>query len=109
MAEAIDDAFARWDRSHLHEFVLADGTRLSVPDPDWDEPDAVLDDGRTKLSRLASGEQFVYTFDLGDGWAHVCTVGESWIDPVDALGFIPEGPLPYWGGGRSPTSTGGVG
>jgi hypothetical protein len=25
LAEAIDDAFARWDRNHLHEFMLADG------------------------------------------------------------------------------------
>ena len=27
LATAIDDAFARWDRAHLHEFRLADGTR----------------------------------------------------------------------------------
>src|SRR5206468_2827930 len=27
LATAIDDAFARWDRAHLHEFDLADGTR----------------------------------------------------------------------------------
>jgi hypothetical protein len=25
LADAIDDAFARWDRSHLQEFILADG------------------------------------------------------------------------------------
>ena len=102
LAEAIDDAFARWDRSHLHEFVLADGTRLSVPDPDEDEPDLVLDDASTKLSRLERGEQFVYTFDLGDDWAHLCTVGDGWIDPVDELGVVPEAPLPYWGWGEIP-------
>ena len=28
LASAIDDAFARWDRSHLREFELADGTRI---------------------------------------------------------------------------------
>ena len=28
LATAIDGAFARWDRAHLHEFRLADGTRL---------------------------------------------------------------------------------
>ncbi len=102
LAEAIDDAFARWDRSHLHEFALSDGTRISVPDPDWDDPDSVLDDARTRLSRLERGDEFVYTFDLGDDWAHVCTVGESWIDPVDELGFMPEAPLPYWGWGEIP-------
>src|SRR5260370_38651972 len=30
LATAIDDAFARWDRSHLHEFELADGTRIGL-------------------------------------------------------------------------------
>jgi hypothetical protein len=28
LATAIDDAFARWDRSHLHQFELVDGTRI---------------------------------------------------------------------------------
>src|SRR6266568_2900149 len=31
LAEAIDDAFARWDRAHLHDFTLADGTWLTTP------------------------------------------------------------------------------
>ena len=31
LANAIDDAFARWDRSHLQEFTLADGRRLRDP------------------------------------------------------------------------------
>jgi hypothetical protein len=31
LAGAIDDAFARWDRSHLQEFTLADQTRLCLP------------------------------------------------------------------------------
>ena len=34
LASAIDDAFARWDRSHLHEFELEDGTRIGTPGPD---------------------------------------------------------------------------
>ena len=80
LAEAIDDAFARWDRGHLHDFVLADdpgsrtGSRLGRP--------GELDDGSTALSRLERGEQFVYSFDLGDGRAHLCTVGDTWIDPA---------------------------
>ena len=32
---AIDDAFARWDRSHLHEFILAGGTVIT-PARWWD-------------------------------------------------------------------------
>src|SRR5580704_9049879 len=74
LADAIDDAFARWDRSHLQEFELADNTRLAFPDPEWDDLiDAkTLDFRRVKLSRLDLGEQFVYVFDLGDDWAHLC-------------------------------------
>jgi hypothetical protein len=49
LSDAIDDAFARWDRAHLHEFRLLDGTRIGRPDPDWDDDEAVVDDRRTKL------------------------------------------------------------
>jgi hypothetical protein len=33
LADAIDDAFARWDRSHLQEFTRDDGTRLCGSGP----------------------------------------------------------------------------
>jgi hypothetical protein len=104
LADAIDDAFARWDRSHLQEFELADNTRLAFPDPEWDDLiDAkTLDFRRVKLSRLDPGEQFVYVFDLGDDWAHLCTVGPQRLDPLDTLGIVPERPLPYWGWGEIP-------
>ncbi len=65
LAAAIDDAFSRWDRAHLHEFRLADGTRLTTPYGDDDELGPSLDDRRTRLSRLRPGEPFLYTFDLG--------------------------------------------
>ena len=52
LATSIDDAFSRWDRAHLHEFRLADGTRLTTPYGDDDELGPSLDDRRTKLSRL---------------------------------------------------------
>lgn len=104
LADAIDDAFARWDRSHLQEFILADRTRLSVPDPEWDDIDDVenLDFRRVRLSRLKPGEQFVYVFDLGDDWAHLCTVAPQRVDPLDTLGIEPDRPLPYWGWGDIP-------
>ncbi len=57
---------------------------------------------RVKLSRLRPGEQFVYVFDLGDDWAHLCTVGAQRIDPVEALWILPDKPLPYWGWGDIP-------
>ena len=104
LADAIDDAFARWDRSHLQEFTLPDGVRLSMPDPEWDDlDDAVTEDyRRVRLSMLQPGEQFVYVFDLGDDWTHLCTVGPQRIDPVETLGILPDRPLPYWGWGDIP-------
>ncbi len=41
-------------------------------------------------------------FDLGDDWAHLCTVGARRIDPVEGLGILPDTPLPYWGWGDIP-------
>jgi hypothetical protein len=106
LAEAIDDAFARWDRAHLHEFELADGMRLTTPYEEWDSVSPVADDRRTKLSRLKPGEQFVYVFDLGDGWTHLCTVEPERIDPLDALGIIPAVPVSHWGWGDIPDQYG---
>lgn len=86
LATAIDDAFARWDRSHLHMFDLSAPGGLLV-DGYWDDPP---NDSRigadVKLSILKGGQQFAYVFDLGDNWAHLCTVGPERIDPLDSLG-----------------------
>jgi hypothetical protein len=43
LATAIDDAFARWDRSHGHEFQLGNGTRIGTPDPEWDGDEPTSD------------------------------------------------------------------
>ena len=32
-----------------------------------------------------------------DDWTHLCTVAEQRIDPLEALGIVPDRPLPYWG------------
>src|SRR6266568_2401456 len=66
LATAIDAAFARWDLSHLHEFELPSEVRIGPLDPD---DEGTLDEGRDVLSRLAAGQQLVYSFDLGDDWA----------------------------------------
>jgi Plasmid pRiA4b ORF-3-like protein len=107
LAAAIDDAFARWDHSHLHEFTLEDGTLIS---PAWswdgDEPGGALDSTRFTLSRLRPGERFGYVFDLGDRWQHLCTVDERRVDPVETLGIKPDKPLPCWGWGDIPDQYG---
>lgn len=103
-AEAIDDAFARWDRSHLHEFTLPGGTRVTEwrflddvdPAHEWDA-DAVT------LGRLLKlGDELGYVFDLGDNWRHTCTVGEELIDPAEVIGPGVTAPLPFWGWGSIP-------
>ena len=106
LADAIDDAFARWDRAHLHEFTLADGSRLTTPYVDWEEFGPVIDDRRERLSRLDLGEQFAYVFDLGDYWAHLCTVGPKRVDPFETLGIVPHRPMPFFGWGDIPDQYG---
>lgn len=105
LATAIDDAFARWDRSHLHEFEIGD-TQLIGPIVWEDAPENAQRSDQVRLSRLGLGEQFVYTFDLGDDWTHLCTVGPARIDPAETLGIVPETPLPYWGWGAIPDQYG---
>ncbi len=106
LATAIDDAFARWDRAHLHTFDLGESGGLLI-DQYWDDPpsDSRVDDA-VNLSLLLAGQQFVYVFDLGDNWAHLCTVGPERIDPLDTLGIIPDRPMPYWGWGGIPDQYG---
>lgn len=106
LAEAIDDAFGRWDLNHLHEFVLQDGTCLGSPDPEWDEERVIADARRTTLSRLALGERFAYVFDLGDYWTHLCTVAPKRVDPLDLLGVIPPRPAAMFGWGDIPDQHG---
>jgi pRiA4b ORF-3-like protein len=103
LSAAIDDAFARWDRSHLHEFEFKDGTRIGIADPDDDE---LLDEQHLNLSRLKPGDHFIYVFDLGDDWAHLCTIGSAPIDPVETFGLVPDRPLPYFGWGTIPDQYG---
>lgn len=105
LAEAIDTAFARWDRAHLCKFELSDGRAIGQPEFD-DFDQGFLDAAATKLSTLSLGEQFVYEFDFGDGWTHLCTVGPELIEPEDELGIVPRSPLAYLGWGDIPDQYG---
>jgi hypothetical protein len=108
-ADAVDTAFGRWDFAHLHTFDLADGTLLIGPGQAWEDPPedrpAQLSDA-VRLSRLTAGEQFAYTFDMGDDWTHLCTVAESRVDPYEAYGMLPARPVPLWGWGDLPDQYG---
>ena len=105
-AAAIDDAFARWDRAHLHQFWFLDGYRAGEPDDDDFDPDSLLDEQLTNLSRLKPGEQTVYQFDFGDDWLYLCTVEQGFIDPAEMLGIVPPRPLAYRGWGTIPDQYG---
>ena len=102
LATAIDDAFARWDRAHLHMFDFGDPAGLLV-DQNWEDPPQLSRvDAAVKLGVLKPGQQFIYVFDLGDNWTHLCEVGVERIDPMDTLGVTPHRPTPYWGWGMLP-------
>ena len=106
LAAAIDEAFGRYDLAHLHEFRLADGSRLTTPYEDEEELGPAADDRKIRLSSLAPGDQFIYVFDLGDDWTHLCTVARERIDPVEELGTLPDRPLAYFGWGDLPDQYG---
>ena len=103
LATAIDVSFGRWDLSHLWQFELAGHIYVAPEHPDWEsgESDTVLP-STSRLSRLVAGDEFVYEFDLGDSWLHICRVAEGRIDPSEVLGDVPAEPTAYDGWGILP-------
>ena len=114
LADAVNDAFARWDRSHLSVFTLADGRMVTDEETGSEMAGSIggpirvpLDIGAAKVARvLAPGAEFQFTFDLGDNWTHRCVVGKEKIDPVEVLGIRPNAPMPYSGWGSIPDQYG---
>lgn len=106
-AEAIDVAFARWDRAHLHVFELADDRRIGYPDDSFGSDLEWLDHAKLKVAReLAPGDEFEYVFDLGDNWQHRCVVQDEKADPVQEYGIVPDVPVAIWGWGSIPDQYG---
>lgn len=114
LANAINDAFARWDRSHLSMFSLADGRVITDEETGAEMAASVggpviapIDIDMAKVVRTVEpGAEFQFTFDLGDAWTHRCVVGEAKVDPMEVLGIRPDVPLPYWGWGSIPDQYG---
>jgi hypothetical protein len=114
LANAVNQAFARWDRSHLSVFTLADGRVVTDGETGAEMAESIggpiraaLDIETAKVARvLQPGGEFQFTFDLGDNWTHRCLIGEEKIDPLDVLGIRPDSPLPYWGWGSVPDQYG---
>lgn len=101
LAEAIDVAFARWDRSHLYVFELPDGRRYFPDEESVAEMGGTSVAGTAGLANLGIEPegQFTYVFDLGDHWTHVCSVRAVDVDPEDVWGEPPPGPavIDAWG------------
>jgi hypothetical protein len=115
LATAIDGAFARWDRSHLCQFTLADGTVVTdegtgdqlLETPFGPVPTAPLVLGRAKVADVVKpGDEFSYVFDFGDDWTHACTVEAAKVDPKEVVGVVPKVPTPTWGWGSIPDQYG---
>jgi hypothetical protein len=107
LAEAIDDAFARWDVAHLHAFELGDGRLVGLPDEDPLREPRWLDDRAVEVvEAVEPGEHFTYTFDLAEHWRHCCRVLEGTSDPLAEYGVRPRRPAIVWGWGWIPDQYG---
>jgi len=80
LADAVNDAFARWDRAHLSMFILADGrvvtdveTGTEMAGSSTGPIRTTLDIEATTVARVLDPEaEFQFTFDLGDNCPPVC-------------------------------------
>lgn len=114
LAEAINSAFARWDLGHLSVFTLNDGSIITdefsaeeLGSSEFGPIRETLDYTRAKVvSTVEPGDEFQFTFDLGDDWVHRCTVGTREVDPLSMFGDEPDRPVAYWGWGAMPDQYG---
>jgi hypothetical protein len=109
LAETIDAAFARWDRTHLHAFELPDGRLVGLPDsgpPLGDAPRWLDHRAVEVLAAVGPGDRFAYTFDLMAGWRHDCRVLEEAVDPLTVFDERPARPAIAFGWGWIPDQYG---
>ncbi len=109
LAEAIDDAFARWDLAHLHAFELPDGRCIGLADGGLPLGDATrwLDHRAVEvLGALGPGDRFTYTFDVAEPWRHACRVLEETVDPLALFDERPARPAITFGWGWIPDQHG---
>jgi hypothetical protein len=106
LALAIDTAFARWDRGHLHAFRFPDGSEYVLGGAE--EGDEATDTMSVTLGDTVSapGARFEYVFDLGDDWLHRCEVRSVDVDPEEEFGEEPSAPVPLFGWGMIPDQYG---
>jgi hypothetical protein len=105
LARAIDQAFARWDLSHLHEFRLEDGTRIGMLDLE-DDDELIDEEDMLVAEALGVGEWFVYEYDFGDRWIHRCRLEAEDVLADDDIAFDLEVPIPIYGWGAIPDQYG---
>jgi hypothetical protein len=77
--KVIQAAFG-WENRHLFQFSptgFNSDPIIGVPDPDWDEL-SVLDSKKIRLNKVFTtpGQEFTYTYDLGDDWVHTIVLEE---------------------------------
>lgn len=100
LAEAIDNAFGRWDLTPMHEFTVGDRRFVPGGDEDLDAEDS--EEVTLADADLAPGSRFTYVFDLGEGWEHDCAVDEVGVEVDDE----PDLPVPIFGWGTIPDQYG---
>ena len=105
-AVAIDSGFARWDLGHLHLFRLPGGETYMLGGDEEDPDVPSTESTRFGDLGLTKGTKFEYVFDLGDEWVHRCEVQAVRVDPEDAFGDVPPGPVPLFGWGTIPDQYG---
>jgi hypothetical protein len=90
LADAINEAFARWEPAHLHEFELRDGRRIGFPDAAAGLDSGGEDHAKVKVATaVGPGDEFAFTFDFGDEWRHRCRVLAEKVDPADEFWGTP--------------------
>jgi hypothetical protein len=109
LADAVNEAFARWDLGHLHEFELAGGRRIGFVDPEPCDDAVIEEQSAIKVAAaVAPGEEFRFVFDFGDRWEHRCRVLADKVDPRQEWGDgpLPRRPVAIWGWGEIPDQYG---